>query len=80
MNKEELMVLLDHRMMLLIELFYEASESYLLHDRAPEIRERMKEVLYIAEELELLTWEQYDKCLDIVLFIGQPISMEDRQW
>lgn len=76
MEKEMIIALLDARIMTLLKTYYDP-EFLFMHE---ECRARMKEVLYIAEDLGAVTFEEYQTIIGIIALMGTDIPMEDRTW
>lgn len=76
MDKELMIALLDARIMSLMKTYHDP-EFLFMHE---ECRARMKEVLYIAEDLGAVSFEDYQTITGIIAFMGTDIPMEDRTW
>lgn len=76
MKKNEVLNVFDERMMKLIAMFYDP----LLQQMESEIRERMKEILYLAVDAQLIDWTVYDNCLETVCLMGTGVPMDERDY
>lgn len=72
----------DQRIMYLIRSFYDPDDydSDLLEWKKHDSKQRIKEALYLAEDIGLIDFKDYDICLAIVAYMGTDIPMEDRTW
>lgn len=76
MKKELMIALLDARIMTLLKTYYDPEFLFM----QGECRARLKEVLYVAEDLGAVTFEEYQTIIGIIAFMGTDIPMEDRTW
>ncbi len=76
MNREKMQKILDERILILIENYYDPHYCNHRHDCI----ERIREVLYIAEDLGMICYDDYDRCLGIITYMGTDADMEDRLW
>lgn len=66
----------DQRIMYLIRSFYDPEFMELKHDS----KQRIKEALYLAEDIGLIDFKDYDTCLGIIAYMGTDMTMEERTW
>ena len=76
MNKEELTKICDDRIMTLIQNYY--SPAYVNHRQ--HCIERIKEVAYLAEDMGLISYDDYLVIINIICYMGTAEDMEGRQW
>ena len=76
MKREVIKGIFDHRVMKLVKTYYDPRFLFMQE----ETRARLKEVMYLAEDLGIIDFEEYEIILGIISFMGSDIPMEDRTW
>lgn len=76
MNREELTKICDARIMMLVSNYYDP--AYVNHRQ--HCIERIKEVVYLAEDMDLISYDDYTVIINIICFMGTDEDMEGRQW
>lgn len=86
MTKDEMIQFaFNQRVKFLIEQFYDPRWSDIYPDfvwrsMQGECIQRLKEVLYLAEDIGLIDFKDYDTCLGIITYMGTNADMEERLW
>ena len=75
MTKEEITSIIDHRIIYHIEDFYDSHSNY---DYRTKIQYRIQEDLFLAEDLEALSYDDWHICMCIVWGMGTGYDMEER--